>query len=37
MDDGTEVIRAYWPSSGEMARGIHVPETFRLAITAAVG
>ena len=36
MLDGTEVIRAYRLDSGELARGIHVPDDFRLAIVAAI-
>ena len=36
MRDGTEVIRSYWPDSGELARGIHMPTAFRLAILAAI-
>ena len=37
MADGTEVLRAYWPNSSQLQRGIHVPEAFRLAISVAVG
>lgn len=36
MADGTEVIRAYWPNSSQLQRGISVPEAFRVAITTAV-
>jgi hypothetical protein len=37
MLDGTEVIRTYWPDSGELSRGIHVPDAFRLALGAVPG
>ena len=37
MLDGTEVIRAYWPDTGELSRGINVPGAFKLAITQALG
>ena len=36
MIDGTEVIRSYWPASGELARGIHLPDAARLAIGVAL-
>ena len=36
MLDGTEVIRSFWPDSGQLARGIHVPSDFTQAIVAAI-
>lgn len=34
--DGTDVTRSYWPASGELARGILVPDDFTVAIEAAL-
>jgi hypothetical protein len=34
--DGTEVIRAYWPETGLLARGIRVPDAFRSIVESAV-
>ncbi len=36
MLDGTEVIRSYRPVSGELARGIHLPDAAKLAIGVAL-
>ena len=36
MMDGTEVIRSYWPDSGELARGILVPDAVKMAVVAAL-
>lgn len=36
LADGTEVIRAYWPGAGELARGIKVPDVFRTIVEAAI-
>lgn len=36
LQDGTLVKRSYWPATGEMTRGIHVPKEFATAINAAV-
>jgi hypothetical protein len=36
LDDGTAVTRAYWLSSGELARGILLPAPFGAAIQAAL-
>ena len=36
MIDGTEVIRSYRPASGELARGIHLPDAAKLAIGVAL-
>jgi len=34
--DGTDVIRGYWPDSGELSRGIMLPGEFRSAIDEAL-
>lgn len=36
MVDGTEVIRAYWPETGVLQRGIQVPDAFRSIVESAV-
>lgn len=36
MIDGTEVTRAYWPETGLLGRGIHVPDAFRSIVETAV-
>lgn len=36
MIDRTEVIRGYWPESGQLERGIHVPDAFRSIVESAV-
>ena len=34
--DGTAVVRAYWPDSGELSRGILLPGAFKIAVEQAV-
>ena len=36
LQDGTSVIRAYWPDSGELSRGILLPTAFGAAIKQAL-
>ena len=36
LDDGTAVTRAYWPGSGELARGILLPPAFGAAVQQVV-
>lgn len=36
LQDGTSVIRAYWPDSGELSRGILLPAAFGSAIKQAM-
>jgi hypothetical protein len=36
LKDGTSVIRAYWPDSGELSRGILLPSAFGIAIKQAL-
>ncbi len=36
MDDGTTVARTYWPTTGELQRGIMVSDEFRRAIEQAL-
>jgi hypothetical protein len=36
LDDGTVVTRAYWLSSGQLARGILLPALFGVAVQAAL-
>lgn len=35
LEDGTIVTRFYWPDSGELSRGIMLPEAFRTAVEQA--
>jgi hypothetical protein len=36
LEDGTAVVRAYWPATGELSRGIALPQQFRPAIELAL-
>ncbi len=36
MNDGTTVVRAYWLDSGELSRGILLPDEFRIAVEEAL-
>jgi len=36
LGDGTIVTRAYWPDSGQLSRGIMLPEAFRTAVEQAL-
>jgi len=36
LSDGTAVLRAYWPNTGELSRGIVLPQQFRQGIEQAV-
>jgi hypothetical protein len=36
LKDGTTVVRAYWLGTGELSRGIVLPQQFRQAIEAAL-
>jgi hypothetical protein len=36
LKDGTTVVRAYWPVTGELSRGIVLPQQFRQAIEQAL-
>jgi hypothetical protein len=36
LQDGTAVKRSYWPQTGEMVRGIHLPKAFASAVIQAV-
>jgi hypothetical protein len=36
LEDGTAVVRAYWPATGELSRGIVLPQQFRQAIEQAL-
>lgn len=36
LNDGTRIVRAYWPASGELSRGMHVPEGLRWAVEQAL-
>lgn len=36
MQDGTTVVRAYWPGTGELSRGIVLPQQFRAAVEQAL-
>jgi hypothetical protein len=37
LTDGTSVARAYWPSTGELSRGIILPQQFRQTIEQRLG
>jgi hypothetical protein len=37
LNDGTTVVRAYWPNTGELSRGIVLPQEFRQTIEQALG
>lgn len=36
LDDGTTAARSYWTESGELSRGIMLPEEFRMAVGDAL-
>ena len=36
LNDGTMVVRAYWPDTGELSRGIVLPQLFSQAIEQAL-
>jgi hypothetical protein len=37
LNDDTVVARAYWPSTGELSRGIVLPQQFRQTVEQALG
>ena len=37
LTDGTNVVRAYWPDTGELSRGIVLPRQFRQTIEQTLG